>query len=114
MSSGRQVADLLQSRMVKREPVERSHQSHGRFGSSNPAVLAPLALNQRNASIAIDLEPESRWLTEEDCPIPRVDIRKPGAARPVWRWRVRDLERFLLDRLVDPGKDSPLASNSAT
>lgn len=73
-----------------------------------------LALDQRGASVAIGLEETSRWLTEQNCPIPRVDMRKPGATRPVWRWRVRDLERFLLERLVDPGKDSPLASNSAT
>lgn len=73
-----------------------------------------LALDQRGASKAIGLEEESRWLTERDCPIPKVDMRKPGAARPVWRWRVRDLERFLLDRLVDPGKESPFTSNSAT
>jgi hypothetical protein len=71
------------------------------------ASLLVLALNQRNASIAIDLEPESRWLTEADCPIPRVDIRKAGAKIPSWRWRVIDLERFLRDRLVDPGKESP-------
>ena len=63
-----------------------------------------LALDQRGASVAIDLEPESRWLTEQDCPIPRVDIRKAGSTRPVWRWRVLDLERFLRDRLVEPGR----------
>lgn len=62
-----------------------------------------LALDQRNASIAIDLEPESRWLTEEDCPIPRVDMRKPGAQKASWRWRVCDLEAFLEERLVHPG-----------
>jgi hypothetical protein len=66
-----------------------------------------LALNQRNASVAIDLEPESRWLTDVDCPIPRVDMRKAGAKGPTWRWRVADLERFLRDRTVDPGKESP-------
>jgi hypothetical protein len=67
-----------------------------------------LALNMRNASIAIDLEPESRWLESPDCPIPWVDARKPGAKLPLKRWRVRDLEDFLLDRLVDPGRNSPL------
>jgi len=63
-----------------------------------------LALDQRNASIAIDLEPESRWLTEPDCPIPRVDMRKPGAGKPSWRWRVQDLETFLQERLIHPGE----------
>lgn len=68
--------------------------------------MTPLALNLRDASVAIGLEPESRWLTEAGCPIPRVDIRKPGSSKPAWRWRVVDLERFLRDRLVEPGQFS--------
>lgn len=67
-----------------------------------------LALNMRDASIAIGLEPGSRWLEDPDCPIPYVDMRKAGAKLPLKRWRVRDLERFLLERLVEPGRTSPL------
>jgi hypothetical protein len=65
-----------------------------------------LALNMRDASIALGLEPESRWLDDPDCPVPWVDMRKPKAKLPLKRWRVRDLEDFLLDRLVDPGRSS--------
>lgn len=71
---------------------------------SNPSI-APLALNQREASIALGLSPESRWL--DHAPIPWVDIRKPGGKQPCRRWRVKDLERFLLERVVAPGRDSP-------
>lgn len=67
-----------------------------------------LALNMRDASTALGLEPESRWLEAADCPIPWVDMRKAGAKLPLKRWRVRDLEDFLLDRLVDPGRNSPM------
>jgi hypothetical protein len=73
-----------------------------------PVLVTPLALDMRGASIALGFAPESRWLEAPDCPIPWVDMRKPGAKLPLKRWRVRDLERFLLDRLVDPGKNSPL------
>jgi hypothetical protein len=40
-------------------------------------------------------------------PVPRCDIRKPGGKRPVWRWRVQDLDTFLESRLVQPGHASP-------
>lgn len=63
-----------------------------------------LALNIENASVAIDLEPTSRWLLEEACPIARVDMRKAGATKPLWRWRVVDLEGFLDARLTQPGQ----------
>lgn len=67
--------------------------------------MTKLALDQREASIALGFEPGSRWL--DDAPIPWVDMRKPGAKLPCKRWRVVDLERFLRDRTVDPGKNSP-------
>jgi hypothetical protein len=73
-------------------------------------VVSPirLALNMRDASTALGLEPESRWMEAPECPIAWVDMRKPGAKLPLKRWRVRDLEDFLLDRLVAPGRNSPL------
>lgn len=40
-------------------------------------------------------------------PIPRVDLAKPGASRPRWVWRVRDLDAYLESRLVLPGHPSP-------
>ena len=39
----------------------------------------------------------------------RVDMRKPGAGRPVWRWRKYDLDEFLETRLVRPGERNPFA-----
>jgi hypothetical protein len=76
-------------------------------------VAAPkplqLALNQREASVALGLEPGSRWL--DDAPIPWVDMRKPGAKLPCKRWRVSDLERFLVERTVKPGANSPFSGS---
>jgi hypothetical protein len=46
------------------------------------------------------------WL-DEPSPLPRCDIRKPGALRPVWVWRKVDLDAFLASRLVPPGMPSP-------
>lgn len=43
----------------------------------------------------------------DDAPIPRVDIRKPGRTKPMWRWRVADLDAFLAARVVQPGMPSP-------
>lgn len=68
--------------------------------------MSPILLDLPAASVALGFTPESRWLLEPDCPVPRVDIRKVGAKLPLWRWRVRDLERFALERLVEPGRES--------
>jgi hypothetical protein len=67
------------------------------------------ALRLQDASCYLGMEPGSRWLDEPDCPVPYVDIRKPGAARAQKRWRVVDLDAFLAARLVKPGHDNPLA-----
>lgn len=47
----------------------------------------------------------ARWL--DDAPIPWCDLRKPGATRPVRRWRKVDLDAFLEKRLVQPGQPNP-------
>ena len=48
---------------------------------------------------------DARWM--DDAPIPRCDLRKPGAARPLWRWRKVDLDAFLQERMIPPGHRSP-------
>ena len=45
------------------------------------------------------------WLVA--APVPRVDLRLPGATRPVWRWRCSDLDAYLASRVVPPGHPSP-------
>lgn len=68
-------------------------------------MTEPGALDQRAASIYLGLEPGSRWL--DDAPVPRCDLRKPGASRPVWRWRRESLDAFLKAREVAPGAVNP-------
>ena len=63
-----------------------------------------LLLTQREANVALSLAPESQWL--DHAPIPWVDMRKPGASRPVKRWRVVELEKFISARRVEPGYES--------
>lgn len=65
------------------------------------------ALGIRAANAYLDLAPDSEWLTEPRCPVPRVDMRVPGAPRAVWRWRRVDLDAFLESRLVRPGDANP-------
>lgn len=65
----------------------------------------PAALTRAQASEYLGLESGSRWL--DDAPIPWVDLRKPGATRPIKRWRRVDLDAFLAGRLVKPGFPSP-------
>lgn len=65
--------------------------------------VAPAAFKQDAAASYIDVE--RSWL--DDAPIPRVDMRKPGASKPTWRWRRVDLDAWLESRLVPPGKASP-------
>jgi hypothetical protein len=59
------------------------------------------------ASCYLGLEPASDWLLEPACPVPRCDIRKPGASRPVWVWRRAALDAFLASREVAPGAVNP-------
>ena len=71
-------------------------------------VLADLergALGIEQAAAYLDVS--VRWLKDPACPIPKADLRKPGALRPVWRWRRADLDAFLEGRLVQPGTPSP-------
>ena len=65
--------------------------------------MTPAVLGQREAAEYLSVE--HRWL--DDAPIPWVDMRKPGAGRPVKRWRVADLDAWLKERLVQPGCASP-------
>lgn len=67
----------------------------------------PAALDAEAAARYLGFD-DKRWL--DDAPIARVDVRKPGARRPLWRWRRRDLDRFLHARLVAPGTFSPFSS----
>lgn len=59
----------------------------------------------RQAEAAAQIGMGEDWM--EDAPIPRSDIRKPGAQRPVWVWYHKDLEEFVVSRRVLPGHESP-------
>ena len=74
-------------------------------GTTVRAQFLRAAFTQPEASAYLGLEPGSRWL--DDAPVPRVDMRKPGASRPVWRWRKVDLDEFLASRVVRPGEPNP-------
>lgn len=65
------------------------------------------ALRLPAASLYIGLEESSDWLLEADCPVPRCDLRRPGAKRPVWVWRKAALDAFLEGREVQPGQPNP-------
>jgi hypothetical protein len=65
------------------------------------------ALRLSAASEYLGLGTASDWLLESDCPVARCDIRRPGAARPVWVWLKRDLDAFLERRRVEPGEANP-------
>lgn len=69
--------------------------------------MTPAALRLREASQYIGLEESSDWLLEADCPVPRCDIRRAGAKRPVWVWRKAALDAFLEGREVQPGQPNP-------
>jgi hypothetical protein len=66
-------------------------------------VTQPALLNQRDAEEYLGMG--QRWL--DDAPLPWVDLRKPGASKPVKRWRVVDLDAAIEERLVQPGESSP-------
>lgn len=63
----------------------------------------PGALDRHGAAEYLGVSPG--WLVQ--APVPRVDLRLPGAGRPVWRWRVADLDAYLAGRVVQPGQVSP-------
>lgn len=65
------------------------------------------ALSARDAVRYLGLR-DPRWL--DDAPIPWVDLRKPGASRPVKVWRREDLDAFLASRVVPPGHPSPFGA----
>jgi hypothetical protein len=67
----------------------------------------PAVCRIREASLYIGLEESSDWLLEQACPVPRVDIRLPGARRARWRWLYTDLDAFLASRRVLPGQGNP-------
>lgn len=67
----------------------------------------PIALGRRAASIAIGLEPKSDWLLDPDCPVPKCDLRKPGAKQALWVWDYDDLKAFVMSRKVQPGHPNP-------
>lgn len=67
-------------------------------------MIEAAALAMPEASVYLGLERGSRWL--DTAPIPWVDMRKPGAARPLKRWRRVDLDAFLASRVVRPGHAS--------
>ena len=61
------------------------------------------ALDRHEAAKYLSVSPG--WLVA--APVPRVDLRLPGATRPVWRWRVIDLDAYLAGRVVQPGGVNP-------
>lgn len=64
----------------------------------------PAALRQRDAERYLGMGED---FLDEPSPVPRCDIRRPGAQRPVWVFRVVDLDEFLASRLLAPGMPSP-------
>lgn len=81
-----------------------------RRGERKPAALeddspryAPIALGRRAVSEAIGLGRDSDWLLDPDCPVPKCDIRKPGARVALWVWLWDDLKAFVESRRVLPG-----------
>lgn len=68
--------------------------------------VRPAALRQRPAEAYLGLGED---FLDEPSPVPRCDVRRPGAKRPVWVWRIVDLDAFLASRLVPPGMPSPWA-----
>lgn len=67
--------------------------------------MTPGAFDMPGASLYLSLAEGSRWL--EEAPIPKVDMRLPGAKKPLWRWRRVDLDAFLEARVVAVGQASP-------
>jgi hypothetical protein len=77
------------------------------MSSERRDVLKPMTrLAYGKAEAAKLLGKSERWM--DDAPIPRVDMRKPGAKQPSWAYLHSDLEAWLNARRVMPGQESPL------
>lgn len=70
------------------------------------ASIESAALSLRQASLYLGLKETSRWL--DNAPVARVDMRKVGDGKPVWRWLRRDLDAFLQLRRFAPGETNPM------
>jgi len=70
-----------------------------------PAQFAPVGALAAHAAARYIGMKDGRFMDE--LPIARVDLARPGAARPRWVWRVADLDAFLAARVVEPGHPSP-------
>lgn len=65
------------------------------------------ALDLQAANRYLGLSDKSNWLLQPDCPLARCDLRRPGAQRPLWRWRRATLDKFLVAREIKPGDVNP-------
>lgn len=65
------------------------------------------ALDLHAANKYLGLAEKSTWLLEPGCPVAHCDLRRPGAGRPLWRWRRATLEEFLRRREIRPGEPNP-------
>ena len=85
--------------------LARAHLDGAQAASRAVPASEPLqaALTQRQAEAYLGVGED--YL--DDAPIPRVDLRKPGRTKPMWRWRRVDLDAHLAARLVQPGMPSP-------
>jgi hypothetical protein len=66
-----------------------------------PSMTAAFDLQTANGYLG--LARKSTWLLQPGCPVARCDMRRPGARRPLWRWRKETLDKFLVAREVVPG-----------
>jgi len=87
------------TRTTRAKAVEDGRQESASHDASSGA------LDLEQASLYLGLEQSSRWLI--DAPVPWIDMRKPGATKPLRRWLVKDLDAFLESRRVKPGHPSP-------
>jgi len=62
-------------------------------------TVKPTTLRRGAAARYIGMS--ASWL--KTAPIPRIDQRRPGGKRPVWRYRVVDLDAWQEGRLVAAG-----------
>jgi len=67
------------------------------------APLTPAVLTRGQAAAYIGMS--ASWL--KTAPMPRVDMRRPGGHRPVWRYLRADLDAWLAARRVPAGYATP-------
>jgi hypothetical protein len=48
----------------------------------------------------------------DDLDIPKCDLAKAGTNRPIWVWRIHDLEEYLAKRWLPHGEPSPWSNSS--